>query len=44
MVANGTDSAFVKAAHAIIAIEEWAVEYEKRETMEFAGGTIILAW
>ena len=34
-------NAFVKAAHAIMAIEEWAVEYEKRETMEFAGGTII---
>ena len=30
-----------KPAHAIMAIEEWAVEYEKRETMEFAGGTII---
>ena len=24
-----------------MAIEEWAVDYEKRETMEFAGGTII---
>ena len=24
-----------------MAIEEWAVEYEKRETIEFAGGTII---
>src|SRR5258707_12854282 len=24
-----------------MAIEKWAVEYEKRETMEFAGGTII---
>ncbi len=34
-------NAFVKAAHAIMAIEKWAVEYEKRETMEFAGGTII---
>ena len=34
-------NAFVKAAHAIMAIEEWAVDYEKRETMEFAGGTII---
>lgn len=34
-------NAFAKAAHVIMAIEEWAVEYEKRETMEFAGGTII---
>ena len=33
--------AFAKAAHVIMAIEEWAVGYEKRETMEFAGGTII---
>jgi acetylornithine deacetylase/succinyl-diaminopimelate desuccinylase-like protein len=24
-----------------MAIEDWAVQYEKRETMEFAGGTII---
>ena len=34
-------NAFVKAAHAIMAIEEWAVDYEKRETVEFAGGKII---
>lgn len=34
-------NAFAKAAHVIMAIEEWAVEYEKRETLEFAGGTII---
>jgi acetylornithine deacetylase/succinyl-diaminopimelate desuccinylase-like protein len=34
-------NAFAKAAHVIMAIEEWAVEYEKRETIEFAGGTII---
>jgi acetylornithine deacetylase/succinyl-diaminopimelate desuccinylase-like protein len=34
-------NAFVKAAHVIMAIEAWAVEYEKRETMAFAGGTII---
>jgi len=34
-------NAFAKAAHVIMAIEEWAVGYEKRETMEFAGGTII---
>jgi acetylornithine deacetylase/succinyl-diaminopimelate desuccinylase-like protein len=32
---------FAKAAHVIMAIEEWAVEYEKRETIEFPGGTII---
>jgi acetylornithine deacetylase/succinyl-diaminopimelate desuccinylase-like protein len=34
-------NAFAKAAHVIMAIEEWAVQYEKRETMEFTGGTII---
>ena len=34
-------NAFAKAAHVITAIEAWAVEYKKRETMEFAGGTII---
>src|SRR5262245_19946680 len=34
-------NAFVKAAHAIMAIEEWAVAYERRETIEFPGGTII---
>lgn len=34
-------NAFVKAAHAIMAIEEWAVDYEKRETMEFPGGKIV---
>jgi acetylornithine deacetylase/succinyl-diaminopimelate desuccinylase-like protein len=32
---------FAKAAHVILALEEWAVQYEKRETVEFAGGTII---
>ena len=32
---------FAKAAHVIPALEEWAIEYEKRETLEFAGGTII---
>src|SRR6516162_2772117 len=30
-------NAFVKAAHVITVIEAWAVEYEKRETMEFIG-------
>jgi len=34
-------NAFVKAVPAIAAIEAWAVAYEKRETMKFAGGTII---
>jgi acetylornithine deacetylase/succinyl-diaminopimelate desuccinylase-like protein len=34
-------NAFAKAAHVIRAFEDWAVEYEKRETMKFAGGTII---
>jgi len=32
---------FAKAAHVILALEDWAVQYEKRETIEFAGGTII---
>lgn len=32
---------FAKAAYLIQALEKWAVEYEKRETFEFAGGTII---
>jgi acetylornithine deacetylase/succinyl-diaminopimelate desuccinylase-like protein len=34
-------NAFAKAAHVIQAFENWAVQYEKRETIEFAGGTII---
>ena len=34
-------NAFAKAAHVIQAVEEWAMEYEKRETLKFAGGTII---
>lgn len=34
-------NAFAKSAHVILALEDWAVEYEKRETLEFAGGTII---
>ena len=34
-------NAFAKAAHIIQAVEEWAIEYEKRETFKFAGGTII---
>ncbi len=34
-------NAFAKAAHVIMAIEEWAVDYERRETMRFSGGTIV---
>jgi acetylornithine deacetylase/succinyl-diaminopimelate desuccinylase-like protein len=34
-------NAFVKTARLIQAIEEWAVAYEKRETLKFSGGTII---
>jgi len=34
-------NAFVKAAQVIMAVEAWAVNYEKRETMVFPGGTII---
>lgn len=34
-------NAFLKAAHVILALEKWAIEYERREKMEFEGGTII---
>src|SRR5688572_16863742 len=34
-------NAFAKAAHVIQTFEEWAIQYENRETIEFAGGTII---
>jgi acetylornithine deacetylase/succinyl-diaminopimelate desuccinylase-like protein len=34
-------NAFLKAVPVMIAIEDWAVQYEKSETMEFAGGRII---
>jgi acetylornithine deacetylase/succinyl-diaminopimelate desuccinylase-like protein len=34
-------NAFVKAVPVINAIEAWAIDYEKRETIKFAGGTII---
>jgi len=34
-------NAFAKAAYIVLALEKWAVEYEKKETLEFAGGTII---
>jgi acetylornithine deacetylase/succinyl-diaminopimelate desuccinylase-like protein len=32
---------FAKAAYIIQTVEKWAIEYEKRETLKFAGGTII---
>src|ERR1044071_6840595 len=32
---------FAKAAYVIQALEEWAIEYEKRETFKFPSGTII---
>jgi acetylornithine deacetylase/succinyl-diaminopimelate desuccinylase-like protein len=32
---------FAKAAHVILALEEWAVHYQQKETIEFAGGTIV---
>ena len=28
-------------AHAVLALEQWAIDYEKRERYEFSGGTII---
>lgn len=34
-------NAFLKMAHIILAIEDWAIKYEQREKYEFAGGTII---
>ena len=34
-------NAFVKVAHAVLALEQWAIDYEKRERYEFSGGTII---
>jgi acetylornithine deacetylase/succinyl-diaminopimelate desuccinylase-like protein len=32
---------FAKAARVVIALEEWAVAYEQRATVSFAGGTIV---
>jgi acetylornithine deacetylase/succinyl-diaminopimelate desuccinylase-like protein len=32
---------FAKLGFLIPALEDWAVQYEKRETLEFAGGTIV---
>ena len=34
-------SAVAKAAHVILALEEWAVQYQQKETLEFEGGSII---
>lgn len=34
-------NAFLKAAHVLLALEAWAIDYERREKMEFKGGTIV---
>lgn len=34
-------NAFVKMAHVVLALEEWAKNYEQKEKFEFDGGTII---
>ncbi|MGH7826612.1 MAG: M20 family metallopeptidase [Candidatus Binatia bacterium] len=34
-------NAFVKMAHVVQVLEEWALNYEQRERYEFSGGTII---
>jgi acetylornithine deacetylase/succinyl-diaminopimelate desuccinylase-like protein len=34
-------NAFAKAAHVILALEEWAVRYQQKEKLEFEGGAII---
>jgi acetylornithine deacetylase/succinyl-diaminopimelate desuccinylase-like protein len=34
-------NAFAKAAHVILALEEWAVDYQGKEKLEFEGGAII---
>ena len=34
-------NAFLKMAHVILALEDWAIKYEQRERHEFPGGTII---
>ncbi|HEY2987228.1 MAG TPA: M20/M25/M40 family metallo-hydrolase [Candidatus Binatia bacterium] len=34
-------NAFAKAAHVILALEEWAVNYQEKEKLEFEGGAII---
>jgi acetylornithine deacetylase/succinyl-diaminopimelate desuccinylase-like protein len=32
---------FAKAAHVMLALEQWAVQYQQKERLEFAGGTIV---
>lgn len=34
-------NAFVKTAHLLLALEEWAIQYEQKEKLDFPGGTII---
>ena len=34
-------NAFFKAAHVLLALEDWAVKYDRKEKQEFSGGTII---
>jgi acetylornithine deacetylase/succinyl-diaminopimelate desuccinylase-like protein len=34
-------NAFAKAAHVILALEEWAIQYQQKEKLEFEGGAII---
>lgn len=34
-------NAFLKTAHVILALEDWAIKYEQKEKREFSGGTII---
>ncbi|MGH7771361.1 MAG: M20 family metallopeptidase [Candidatus Binatia bacterium] len=34
-------NAFLKTAHLVLALEEWATKYEQRERHEFSGGVII---
>ena len=32
---------FARAAHVILALEQWAIQYQQKDKLEFAGGTII---
>jgi acetylornithine deacetylase/succinyl-diaminopimelate desuccinylase-like protein len=34
-------NAFLKTAHVILALEDWAIKYEQKEKREFSGGTIV---
>jgi len=34
-------NAFLKTAHLLLALEEWAIKYEQKEQLDFPGGTII---